>query len=165
MFINTNKKTNTRALKCHCRCNSSGSCTKNNQPTFSSNPTENNPEVTRSGRQVCLAACVYKGVQPHSLWFEWSWRTLPRWVTFCNRAVLFWSTAAWQDVFQTLSRCLWRNVISHPGAQYLHCSPRVRFIMPDLSAPAIWKGEKGKQGSTSWTFDPSYISELSSKRG
>lgn len=134
---------------------------KNNQPTLkiilkSQDQEDRSARLHASTKEFSLILC---GLSKAGGLCRVGW-------LFGNRAVLFWSTAAWQDVFQTLSRCLWRNVISHPGAQYLHCSPLIRFIMPDLSAPTIWKGEKRKTRLNKLNFWPrSYVSELGSKRG
>ncbi len=54
-----------------------------------------------------------------------------------------WSTAALQDLFQTLSRCLWRNVISHTGTQCLLCSSLIHLIIPALSA--MWQFQRKKK--------------------
>lgn len=85
---------------------------------------------------VLCSLLSYKGVEPHSSRSARGHRTRPRRVTFGNRATSLLKPPQLpgriyfkhcKDAFDAMSFL----------AQYLHCSLLVRFITPDLPAPAI----------------------------
>lgn len=110
---------------CCCTCNISGKYIEVQAKTAAMG--HNLKKNHKLCRQVSLWAFYSKKSESTFLGL---YSTLFCVLIICNRGFpLLWSTAALEDLFQTFSRCLWCNVISHTGTQYLLCSFKSLFLL------------------------------------